>query len=101
MQDACWRQARKSRPALGCKDASRSNGLTQVDLLGGGAISFPDVLNCVQPYMIAAGLHRHPLSSGRCCVYNCLQPAPEQQITSNPAVIPIMGLRGEMQLWTV
>lgn len=61
MQDACWGQARKSRPALGCKDASKSDWLTQVDLLGSGAISFPDILNGVQPYVIAAGLHKHQL----------------------------------------
>ncbi len=59
MEDSCWRQARKSRPALGGKDARKCDGLTQVDLLGSGAIRFPDILDGVEPDVVAAGLHKH------------------------------------------
>ena len=64
MKDACWRQARQSRPALGRKDARKCDWLTEVDFLGSGAIRLPDILNGVEPQVVAAGLRMHTTCSG-------------------------------------
>ena len=89
MEDSCRRQARNPRPTLRCKDARKGNWLTQVDLLGSDAISVRDVLDGIQPEVIAAGLHKHPACSGRRCAWERLRPASKQPLTFDPAGKPI------------
>jgi len=58
MEDPRRRQAGNPRPTRGCKDPRECNRLTQVDLLGSASVCFPDVLDSIQPEVVAAGLRK-------------------------------------------
>ena len=63
MQDASRGQTDNAWPARGCESGRKSYGLAQIDLLDCSPICLQNMLDRVQPEVIAAGLHEQCLTA--------------------------------------